>query len=81
MDWNGRENWFNDDEANEVSGTRYSRREDTIPEVTDETRRRWREAATTHPYQGDDSGSGVTIEELLGDIDLALEGWRKEREE
>lgn len=41
-----------------------------IPEVTDDTRRRWRQAIDqARTYQGDNSGHGVTIDELLGDLE------------
>ena len=54
--------------------------EETVPdEITDERREQWRrEAFRDQTYQDDDSGGGITIDELLGDIDLTLDGWKKE---
>ena len=52
-----------------------------IPDMTDADRERWRRAIDgegTLTDQGQDSGGGLTIDELLGDIDVALRDNKKE---
>lgn len=50
--------------------------------TTEADRERWHRAANTTPQEVSfDSGGGMTIDELLGGIDLALDGWSDARGE
>jgi hypothetical protein len=51
-----------------------------IPDVTEETRERWRRELETTPTESHDYGAGLTIDELIDEIPSAVSEWHEVKE-